>query len=161
MASLLSSRYPNTSPNKRKRGGGGANRATSGASAGPPTAEQVLGHLDQLRQCCRQNNFHLYSLDSMQRALQQAQSLCTDVQRKKFSDLFALAEVDEVETVAPKSTSGSKVSGGGRGRKAGSSNSSSAKATASKSRAATKEVSESSEESSEVSSFFILNFFFL
>ncbi|KAJ9587486.1 hypothetical protein L9F63_028259, partial [Diploptera punctata] len=128
IASLLSSRYPNTSPNKRKRGGG-ANRASSGASAGPPTAEQVLGHLDQLRQCCRQNNFNLYSLDSMQRALQQAQSLCTDVQRKKFSDF--------------------KVTGGGRGRKAGSSNSSSAKAAASKSRAATKEVSESSEESSE------------
>lgn len=149
MASLLSSRYPNTSPNKRKRGGGGANRATSGASAGPPTAEQVLGHLDQLRQCCRQNSFHFYSLDSMQRALQQAQSLCTDVQRKKFSDLFALAEVDEVEIVAPKSSSGSKVSGSGRGRKTGSSNSSSAKAAASKSRAATKEVSESSEESSE------------
>ncbi|PSN45263.1 Integrator complex subunit 3 [Blattella germanica] len=152
MASLLSSRYPNTSPNKRKRGGGAANRGGSSASAGPPTAEQVLGHLDHLRQFCRQNNFHFYSLDSMQRALQQAQNLCTDVQRKKFSDLFALAEVDEVETVAPKPSSGSKGSSGGRGRKAGSSNSTS-KAAASKSRAATKEVSESSEESSEVSNF--------
>ncbi|XP_069697263.1 integrator complex subunit 3 isoform X2 [Periplaneta americana] len=152
MASLLSSRYPNTSPNKRKRGGGGANRASSGAGAGPPSAEQVLGHLDQLRQCCRQNDFHFYSLDSMQRALQQAQSLCTDVQRKKFSDLFALAEVDEVEPAAPKASAGSKVSAGGRGRKGASSNSSGGGAkgaAASKSRAATKEVSESSEESSE------------
>jgi len=155
MASLLSSRYPNTSPNKRKRGGGGANRASLGAGAGPPSAEQVLGHLDQLRQCCRQNNFHLYSFDSMQRALQQAQSLCTDVQRKKFSDLFALAEVDEVEIAVPKSSSGSKVSAAGRGRKGVASSSSSGAgskgAAASKSRAATKEVSESPEESSEVS----------
>lgn len=162
MASLLSSRYPNISPNKRKRGGGGGvggggsggvNRAGLGAGAGPPSAEQVLGHLDQLRQCCRQNNFHLYSLDSMQRALQQAQNLCTDVQRKKFSDLFALAEVDEVETATPKPSSGSKVSASGRGRKGVSSNSSSGGgskgAAASKSRAVTKEVSESSEESSE------------
>lgn len=155
MASLLSSRYPNTSPNKRKRGGGGANRAGLGAGAGPPSAEQVLGHLDQLRQCCRQNNFHLYNLDSMQRALQQAQSLCTDIQRKKFSDLFALAEVDEVEAATPKPSGGNKVSAAGRGRKGVSSNSSSGGGskgtTASKSRAATKEVSESSEESSEVS----------
>ncbi|XP_021933684.1 integrator complex subunit 3 isoform X2 [Zootermopsis nevadensis] len=152
MANLLSSRYPNTSPNKRKRGGGGANRAGLGAGAGPPSAEQVLGHLDQLRQCCRQNNFHLYSLDSMQRALQQAQSLCTDIQRKKFSDLFALAEVDEVEAATPKPSGGSKVSAAGRGRKGVSSNSSSGGtkgATTSKSRAATKEVSDSSEESSE------------
>jgi len=167
MASLLSSRYPNISPNKRKRGGGGGggvgsgggsggvNRAGFGAGAGPPSAEQVLGHLDQLRQCCRQNNFHLYNLDSMQRALQQAQSLCTDIQRKKFSDLFALAEVDEVETATPKPSSGSKVTASGRGRKGVSSNSSSGGgskgAAASKSRAVTKEVSESSEESSEVS----------
>lgn len=155
VANLLSSRYPNTSPNKRKRGGGGANRAGLGAGAGPPSAEQVLGHLDQLRQCCRQNNFHLYSLDSMQRALQQAQSLCTDVQRKKFSDLFALAEVDEVETTTPKASGGGKVSASGRGRKGVSSNSGTGAgnkgAAASKSRAATKEASESSEESSEVS----------
>jgi hypothetical protein len=91
----------------------------------------------------------------MQRALQQAQSLCTDVQRKKFSDLFALAEVDEVEIAVPKSSSGSKVSAAGRGRKGVASSSSSGAgskgAAASKSRAATKEVSESSEESSEVS----------
>jgi hypothetical protein len=91
----------------------------------------------------------------MQRALQQAQSLCTDIQRKKFSDLFALAEVDEVEAATPKPSGGNKVSAAGRGRKGVSSNSSSGGGskgtTASKSRAATKEVSESSEESSEVS----------
>jgi hypothetical protein len=82
--------------------------------------------------------------------------LCTDIQRKKFSDLFALAEVDEVETATPKPSGGSKASAAGRGRKAVSSNSSAGGgnkgAAASKSRAATKEVSESSEESSEVSS---------
>ncbi|XP_066993064.2 integrator complex subunit 3 isoform X2 [Anabrus simplex] len=145
VASLLSSRYPNTSPNKRKRGGGGGNRASASTGTGPPSAEQVLGHLDQLRQCCRQNNFHLYSLDTMQRALQQAQSVCTDAQRKRFSDLFALAEVEELEISGTKSRS----SGGGRGRKSATSNSSGTKGSASKGRAAAKEVSDSSEESSE------------
>nr|CAD7452925.1 unnamed protein product [Timema tahoe] len=125
ISALLSSRYPNTSPNKRKRGGGGKGNATSG----PPTADQVLGHLDQLRQSsCR-----LYGLDSIQRALQQAQASCSDSQRKRFGDLFALAEVDEVETTSKKR--------GVVGRKG--------KGAGAKSRAPAREVSDTSEESSE------------
>ncbi|XP_063229755.1 integrator complex subunit 3 isoform X2 [Bacillus rossius redtenbacheri] len=131
IAALLTSRYPNTFPNKRKRGSGGGQKVA--ANTGPPTAEQVLGHLDQLRQGCRQNQSHLYSLDSMQRALQQAQSSCSDAQRKRFSDLFALAEAEEVEAVVKKSPGR-----GGAGRKA-----------KGKGRAAPKEASDSSDESSE------------
>nr|CAD7407919.1 unnamed protein product [Timema poppensis] len=90
---------------------------------------QVLGHLDQLRQSsCR-----LYGLDSIQRALQQAQASCSDSQRKRFGDLFALAEVDEVETTSKK-----KGVVGRKGKGAGA-----------KSRAPAREVSDTSEESSE------------
>ncbi|GLH05303.1 Integrator complex subunit 3 homolog [Gryllus bimaculatus] len=162
VAGLLASRCggnpaTHTSPGKRgKRGGGGgggnaggrggaaqAAAAAAAAAAGPPTTEQVLGHLDQLRQC----SGCLYGLDTVQRALQQAQTACNDAQRKRFSDLFALAEADDLETPPPPPapTTGTKgrPSGGGRGRKA-------ANKAAPTKRAAPKEVSESSEESSEV-----------
>ena len=53
-------------------------------------AEMTLGHLDLLRQNCR--NYDLFNLRSIQQALQTVRSLCTDHQKKKFSDLFALAD---------------------------------------------------------------------
>lgn len=162
VAALLASRCvpaptPNsTSPGKRgKRGAaasGGSGRsgaaqaaaAAAAAALGPPSIEQVLGHLDQLRQCCS----GLYGLDCVQRALQQAQTTCNDSQRKRFSDLFALAEADELEPAPPPppppstTTSKGRSSGGGRGRKGAT------KAQPTK-RPAPKEVSESSEDSSE------------
>ncbi|XP_047121442.1 integrator complex subunit 3 isoform X1 [Schistocerca piceifrons] len=102
----------NSSPGKRKRGGG--NQQPGGKpspSSGTPPVEQVLGHLDHLRQSCKQNGCRLYGSEVVQRALLQAQSQCSDPQRKRFSDLFALAEVEELE---PR---GRRGGGGGGGRK--------------------------------------------
>merc|ERR1711862_788942 len=50
----------------------------------------TLNHLDNLRQTCKQ--YDLFNLRSIQQALQTVRSLCTDSQKKKFSDLFALAD---------------------------------------------------------------------
>ncbi|XP_034230084.1 integrator complex subunit 3 [Thrips palmi] len=101
VAGLLSNRQPNTSPNKRKRGGargGGGGGAASGPQLSP---DQVLGHLDHLR-VHSGSSYPLYALDSVQKALQQVQSSCTDSQRKVFSELFALAETEEVESKSTK-----------------------------------------------------------
>lgn len=139
IAALLSNRCtPASSPTKRKRGGGSAGGAGRGAAAGPPSAEQVLSHLDHLRQSCRQNGCHLYNSDVVQRALLQAQAQCSDAQRKRFSDLFALAEVEELEP-KPGRRGGRKGKGAPKGRTP----------------ATTRGVSDSSEESSEVCLLFI------
>lgn len=97
IAALLSRSCPAAaSPNKRKRTG------TRASSA--PTAEKILGHLDRLRSGTKQ----LYKFDAMQKALQQAQSACSESQKSQFSNLFALVEVEE--------TSGGRGKGG-RGRR--------------------------------------------
>jgi integrator complex subunit 3 len=129
MAGLLN-KHSGMSPNKRKRGSAGGNKA----GPGPPSLEQILGHLDQLRQYSKQSP-HFFLLDSMQRALQQASAVCTDGQRKRFSDLLALAE-----DLAPRgSTAGVR---GTRNKTA---------ITAKNARTRTmKDISDSSEDSSEV-----------
>ncbi|XP_015591743.1 integrator complex subunit 3 isoform X3 [Cephus cinctus] len=118
LANLLSTRYPATSPNKRKRSGAKHNQQSNG----PPTGEQVLGHLDQLRQhCTSTSELQLYHTEGMQRALQQAQAAGNDSLRKSYGDLFALAEVSEENEPppAPAPTSARKhataSSGGGGG----------------------------------------------
>ena len=66
----------------------------------------TLGHLDQLRQTCRQ--YDLFNLRSIQQALQTVRGCCTDNQKKKFSDLFALADSeseDEEQQQKPRSKS--------------------------------------------------------
>ncbi|CAH0553615.1 unnamed protein product [Brassicogethes aeneus] len=130
ISSLLSTRYPSTSPNKRKRPG----KSLSGATV--PSADQVLGHLEQLRIICEKHDcMAIYTLDSMQRALSIAQNNSSDGQRKRFSELFALMEEEE-EISATKSRSQ------GRGRKP-------ANKPAANKRAPVRDVSDSSEESSE------------
>ncbi|XP_019696020.1 integrator complex subunit 3 isoform X1 [Harpegnathos saltator] len=121
LANLLSTRYPATSPNKRKRSGGKQNQ-----QSGPPTGEQVLGHLDQLRQhCSSSSELQLYHSEGMQRALQQAQAASSDSLRKSYGDLFALAEVNEENEPPPPPASSSArkhataSSGGGAGGKGG------------------------------------------
>lgn len=115
LATLLSTRYPATSPNKRKRSGGKQNQQ----QAGPPTGEQVLGHLDQLRQnCTSSEELQLYHFEGMQRALQQAQAASSDSLRKSYGDLFALAEVNEENEPPPPASSSARKhttasSGGG------------------------------------------------
>ncbi|XP_071450149.1 integrator complex subunit 3 [Hetaerina americana] len=144
ISGLLVRHSATSPPNKRKRGNPGnkGGSASASATSGPPP-EKVLAHLDQLRQCCRQS--HFFSLDSIQRALNRAQSACTETQKKRFSDLFALAEVEEPPPVETKSSSG-KGSGGGRGRRAGGGHSGSGKGAKSR---VVKEVSESSDDTSE------------
>jgi len=68
-------------------------------------AEMTLGHMDILRQHCK--NYDLFNLRSIQHALQNVRSLCTDFQKKKYSDLFALAdsESDDEEDSNPKQRS--------------------------------------------------------
>lgn len=132
ISSLLSTRYPSTSPNKRKRSGGKTLSATV------PSADQVLGHLEKLRIICEKHDcMAIYTLDSMQRALSIAQNNSNDSQRKQFSELFALMEEEE-EISATKSRSQ------GRGRKPAT------KTAATNKRQAVREISDSSEESSEV-----------
>ncbi|XP_017875170.1 integrator complex subunit 3 isoform X3 [Ceratina calcarata] len=122
LANLLSTRYPATSPNKRKRSGAKHNQ-----QPGPPTGEQVLGHLDQLRQHCTSSaELQLYHSEGMQRALQQAQAASSDSLRKSYGDLFALAEVNEEnEPPPPPPTSSARkhaaasAGGGGAGSKGG------------------------------------------
>lgn len=117
LANLLSTRYPATSPNKRKRSGAKQNQ-----QSGPPTGEQVLGHLDQLRQhCVSSAELQLYHSEGMQRALQQAQAASNDSLRKSYGDLFALAEVNEENEPPPPSSSARKHNvssgtGGGSGK---------------------------------------------
>ncbi|KRT78830.1 hypothetical protein AMK59_7723 [Oryctes borbonicus] len=102
ISSLLSTRYPATSPNKRKR--------NKSLSATVPSADQVLGHLDLLRINCEKNDgLGLYSLDSMQKALVIAQNNSTDSQKKHFNELFSLTEEEDSGT--------SKSRNPGRGRK--------------------------------------------
>ncbi|XP_066599245.1 integrator complex subunit 3 isoform X2 [Prorops nasuta] len=123
LANLLSTRYPATSPNKRKR-----TSAKQNQQSGSPTGEQVLGHLDQLRQHCMSSaELQLYQSEGMQRALQQAQAASSDSLRKSYGDLFALAEINEENeppTPPPassvrKHTASSGGPGGGSGAKGG------------------------------------------
>lgn len=89
---LLSTRYPGTSPNKRKRPG-----KHSIPPNAPPSAELVLGHLEQMRVCCvEQNDMSIFNMECMQKALQLAQSNSSDSLRRQYSDLLALAWEDEL-----------------------------------------------------------------
>jgi len=137
MMSSLLNKLSSSSPNKRKRGAN--NTANKGPS--PPSMEQILSHLDQLR-IVSKHNPKFFLGDSMQRALQQVLATCTDSQKKKFTDLLALAE-----ELSPRGSGA-----GGRGtRKAAST----AKSQPRGSRTITI-ISESSEDSSEVSSFSLI-----
>ncbi|CAG4944150.1 unnamed protein product [Parnassius apollo] len=89
---LLSTRYPGTSPNKRKRPG----KHNIPPNA-PPSAELVLGHLEQIRVCCvEQDDMSIFNMECMQKALQQSQSNSSDSLRRQYSELFSLAWEDEL-----------------------------------------------------------------
>ncbi|KAF5270976.1 hypothetical protein FQA39_LY08279 [Lamprigera yunnana] len=122
---LINTRYPSTSPNKRKRTGNKSLNTTV------PSADQVLGHLDQIRMRFEANdNATFFNNDPLHRGLLVAQSNGNDSQRKQFSELFALVEED---------TTVSKGRSQGRGRKA----------TTKAKRPPAKDVSDTSDESSE------------
>jgi len=90
---------------KRKR----TQSATTKNSLGA-LAEMTLAHLDNLRQTCRQ--YDLFNLRAIQQALNTVRNICTDGQKKKFMDLFALAdsESDEESLQKPKPSSKVKLS---------------------------------------------------
>lgn len=137
ISSLLSTRYPSTSPNKRKRTTGNKVLSTT-----VPSADQVLGHLEKLRIICEKHDcMAIYTLDSMQRALSVAQNNSNDSQRKQFGELFALMEEEE-EISATKSRLQ------GRGRKPATSKPSAPNVGSAK-RQVARDLTDSSEESSE------------
>lgn len=71
-------------PNKKRHKPG------SNAKTDVPTIDQILAHLDHMRQICR--NISLLNHESVQSALQQIQQTASDSQKTKYSDLLALAE---------------------------------------------------------------------
>ncbi|XP_037731584.1 integrator complex subunit 3 homolog isoform X4 [Drosophila subpulchrella] len=106
IASLLTSKYPSSSPNKRKRPSKGTSITNSS-----PSADQVLSHLEHYRRSCRHGTgTGLYVHDMMQRALQSAYSHSNEGTKKQYSDLFALAAEDDTTAVG-------RRGGSGRGRK--------------------------------------------
>ncbi|KAI8434241.1 hypothetical protein MSG28_012338 [Choristoneura fumiferana] len=89
---LLSTRYPGTSPNKRKRPG-----KHSIPPNAPPSAELVLGHLEQMRvNCVEQDDMSIFNMECMQKSLQLSQSNSSDSLRRQYSELFLLAWEDEL-----------------------------------------------------------------
>lgn len=75
---------------KRKRG----TRENTSSSLSKK-AEMTLTHLDNLRQNSVQYEF--FSHPSLQKALKSSRQACSDDQKKKFMDLFALAETESAE----------------------------------------------------------------
>lgn len=90
---------------KRKRTH--TNKSGFGTSLGA-LAEMTLNHLDNLRQTCKQ--YDLFNLRSIQQALQTVRSFCTDNQKKKFSDLFALGDSESDDGSDTKPSKQSKSS---------------------------------------------------
>ncbi len=99
VASHLGKQVSQGSGGKRKRnqpvkgasGVGSSGTGISGAGLAHG-AELTLSHLDQLRQSCKQYDF--FGQRSIQSALQHVRHACTETQKKRFSDLFALADSD-------------------------------------------------------------------
>ncbi|XP_071116601.1 integrator complex subunit 3-like [Haliotis cracherodii] len=80
----------NGTPKKRQRTG-------SAMKKDNPSVDQVLSHLDHMRQVCR--NISFLNNESVQHALQQVQSFATESQKTKYSDLLALAEdIEDIKT---------------------------------------------------------------
>ena len=89
------------SPTKRKR-----QHASKGTLA--PAAEQTLLHLNLIRQHAKLSNSFI-SADQIQAALISVQNHCTEAQKVKFSDLFALADEHEVKPSKKKAAAKKKA----------------------------------------------------
>ncbi|KAL5004662.1 hypothetical protein ScPMuIL_018118 [Solemya velum] len=82
----------NGTPKKRQRSG-----STTSKSKDNPTVDQILAHLDYMRQICR--NISFLNNEQIQHALQHVQQTASEAQKSKFSDLLALAEdIDDIKT---------------------------------------------------------------
>lgn len=79
----------NGTPKKRQRTG-------SSSKKDMPSIEQILLHLDHVRQVCK--NISFLNNESIQHALQQVQQTASESLKTKFSDLLALAEdIDDIK----------------------------------------------------------------
>ncbi|WAR00983.1 INT3-like protein [Mya arenaria] len=128
LADLIYSQFSKVNggtPNKKRL------RPGSTAKKDSPSTDQILAHLDHMRQICR--NISLLQHSSIQTALQQIQQTASDSQKTKFSDLLALAEdIADLKTsrvlrglpgrraaaaAASSTSSGNKSSSAGKSRK--------------------------------------------
>ena len=75
---------------KRKRGGQGS----SSHSSISRKAEMALTHLDELRRCQNLRQYEFFNHPQLQKAVKQIRQSCSDEQKKKFMDLFALADTE-------------------------------------------------------------------
>ena len=126
---------PPASPNKRKRNQGGSKHNSH------VTLDQLLSHLNHLRTECDQIKF--FSLSTMQESLQAAQNQCSENQKKKYGDLFALIVDNSEEKVKEETVSGSSSTGAARSKHVNNKR-------GRKPKARKKQESESEDESSEV-----------
>ncbi|KAB7497165.1 Integrator complex subunit 3-like protein [Armadillidium nasatum] len=114
---IINSKHHQPSPNKRKRNQASKSSSSSSSSSHSSSVplDQVLSHLNHLRTACGQTKF--FALSTMQEALQTAQSQCSESQKRKYSDLFALIEED-VQSLPPPETQRKTKSNRGRKPKA-------------------------------------------
>ncbi|XP_069137872.1 integrator complex subunit 3-like [Argopecten irradians] len=81
-----------STPKKRQRTGSTASSKKENASV-----EQVLSHLDHMRQVCR--NISFLNNENIQQALQQIQQSASESLKTRYGDLLALAEdIEDVRT---------------------------------------------------------------
>lgn len=99
---------PPASPNKRKRNQGGSKHNAH------VTLDQLLSHLNHLRTECDQIKF--FSLSTMQESLQAAQYQCSESQKKKYGDLFALITDSSEEKSKEEATNASSSASAGRNK---------------------------------------------
>ncbi len=131
---------------KRKRGGGGSSGGTVSHSV-----ELTLKHLDELRQNCKQYDF--FNLRSLQQSLQQVRHACTEAQKRRFMDLFALADSDSetedstMHQSRKKNRGNQPAPGGSAGRSPGKSKAASSRNSKPVNDSSSEESSEDSEES--------------
>ncbi len=97
VASHLAKQVSQSGTGSEGGGGGGTKSKWGGGGWGgggvSHSAELTLKHLDHLRQVCKQQQ-EFFSLRGMQTSLQQARHACSEVQKRRFMDLFALADSD-------------------------------------------------------------------
>ena len=80
-----------TSNLKRKRGGAGSSSSSHSISR---KAEMALTHLDELRKLQNSRQYDFFNHPHLQKAVKHVRQSCSDEQKKKFMDLFAIAETD-------------------------------------------------------------------
>ncbi|XP_054160466.1 integrator complex subunit 3-like [Oppia nitens] len=90
-----------SSPAKRTKRNVNNNKVQLGSNV-----ELILAHLDCLRQ--RNKNLNFFNSETMQTILVQLQSIATDAQKTKYSDLLALAEELEPKPTTKRTTKNSK-----------------------------------------------------